>query len=104
MGNFGVVAIEPVKVIPEVGLETWELQELVLVACLLRVLKEFIVMLVIRLLMVVISWLAFKSVNLCLWVGLHTTEGRVRFASLTFNLVKYGPLLTAAASFAVCSQ
>ena len=62
MGNFGAVAIEPVKVIPEVGLETRELQELALVACLHSILKEFIVMLVIHCI-VISSWLAFKSLK-----------------------------------------
>ena len=69
VGNSGVVAIEPVKVILEVLLEAGELEELALVACLLGVLKEFIVMLV-HWLIVVTRWLAFKSVNLCLRVGL----------------------------------
>ncbi len=62
MGNFGAVAIEPVKVIPEVGLEAWELKELALVACLHSVLKEFVIVLVIHWLIVVTSWLALKSV------------------------------------------
>ena len=48
VGYLGVVAIEPVKVIPKVGLETWELQELTLVACCQCVLKEVIVMQVIH--------------------------------------------------------
>ena len=44
MCYLGAVAIEPVKVVPEVGLDTWELQELAFVACSQCVLKEIIVM------------------------------------------------------------
>ncbi len=65
MGNFGEVALKPIKVIPEVGLETWELQDLALVACLHSVLKEFIVMLVIHCIVISLCGI-FNSNNLCL--------------------------------------